>query len=118
LAIRHQKEARKLFHFLFRALGMIVLAFAVITAVLDLTRSIAASSLVMTPFWQLWSGVSASSFNNVQAVVEANLHPVVWDPVMTTLLALPGWALLWLIAMIFLWLGQKRENPYGRFASR
>ena len=107
-----------MFHFLFRALGMIVLALAVVTAVLDLTRSIAASSVVMTPFSDLWARVSAQSLQNSQLAVETYLHAIVWDPVITFFLELPGWMLLWLIAMILLWLGQKRQNPYGRFASR
>jgi len=107
-----------LFHFLFRAIGMIVLALAVVTAVLDLTRSIAVSSFVLTPFAVMWEGLSATSLQNAQLAVETYLHPYIWNPMITTFLQLPSWLILWLLAMLLLWLGQKRQSPYGRFASR
>jgi hypothetical protein len=118
LAGRKYLEGWLVFHFIFRAIGMVILALALVTAVLDLTRSIAASGVVMTSFAAAWESMSPTSFKSASAAIQSWTHPLVWDPMIVFVLGLPSWLVLWLIAMIFLWLGQKRRNPYGRFASR
>lgn len=107
-----------MFQFIFRAVGFVVLALALVVAVLDLTRSIASSSMVITPFSSLWQSFSPASLETSRVAVESYVHPILWDPIITFALELPSWLLLWTIAMICLWIGQKRKNPYGRFASR
>ena len=107
-----------MFQFIFRAFGMIVLALALVTAVLDVTRSVAGSRFIVTSLYDNISGLSDSLLPSLQASVEQGLHPLVWDPLLTGLLALPGWAILWLISMVLLWIGQTRRDPYGRFSSR
>ena len=97
---------------------MIVLAAALVAAVLDLTRSIAASKLFITSFGTIWQSFAPGSFQSMQEKVVAYTHPVLWDPTLLTFLSLPGWLVLWLFAMILLYIGQKKENPYRRFASR
>ena len=104
------------FHFLFRAIGMLVLALALIAAVLDLTRSIAASALVMTPAGAMWGSFSPGSLDALADAARTYIHPYVWEPVLTSILSLPAFLLLWLIAMVLLWMGQKRQDRYGRFA--
>ena len=107
-----------MFHFLFRAIGMVVLAAALVAAVLDLTRSIAASKLFVTPFGTIWQSFAPGSFEATREKIVGFTHPVVWDPLLVTFLSLPGWLVLWLLAMILLYIGQKKESPYRRFASR
>lgn len=106
-----------MFHFLFRSLGMIILASALIAAVLDITRSVAASSVVITPAAVSWASLSKASLEGVKATVES-YAAWVWEPVLVTILQLPTWLLLCFLALILLWIGQKREDPFGRFASR
>jgi len=96
----------------------VILALALVVAVLDLTRSIASSSIVITPFSSLWKSFSPASLETSRLAVETYVHAILWDPIITFALELPSWLLLWLFAMICLWIGQKRKNPYGRFASR
>ena len=107
-----------MFQFLFRAAGMFVLALALITAILDPTRSIAASAVVVKPFGAVWGSVLPASLEASRVAVQTYVHPFVWNPLISTLLALPSWLLLWCVAMILLWIGQRRSNPYGRFARR
>ena len=107
-----------MFHFLFKIVGLFVLALAVVLAVLDITRSITASDVILTPLASSWATVSAESLLSTRELVQAWTHPYLWDPVMTFVLQLPSWLVFWLLAMILLKLGQRRENPYGRFASR
>ncbi len=107
-----------MFHFLFRVIGLFVLALALVLAVLDITRSITASTLILTSLLESWEVISPSSLLTSKEVVETFTFPFVWDPIIVFVLKLPSWLVLWFVAMILLKLGQKRESPYGRFASR
>lgn len=107
-----------MFSFLLRGIGFLVLALALIAAVLDLTRSIAASKVLITSFGDLWRGISQATLLNLQQMVETIIHPYVWNPLISSFIALPGWLVLWMVSMLLLWIGKRRDNPYGRFASR
>jgi len=106
------------FSFLFKILGLFTLALALVLAVLDITRSITASEMVLTSLASTWANISPATLEASRDAVQIWTHPVLWDPILLFLLQLPSWLVFWLVAMIFLKLGQKRENPYGRFASR
>ena len=107
-----------MFHFIFKILGLIVLALAVVLAVLDITRSITASEITLTPLASTWNSVSRDTLLDFRDLVLTWTHVYLWDPVLLFILQLPSWLVFWLLAMVFLKLGQRRENPYGRFASR
>ena len=107
-----------MFQFVFKILGFFVLALAVVLAVLDITKSITASELVLTPVAATWAAISPNSLLSTRDLVQEWAHPYLWDPVAEFILQLPSWLVFWLLAMILLKLGQRRENPYGRFASR
>ena len=107
-----------MFHFVFKILGFFVLALAVVLAVLDITKSITASEVVLTPVAATWAAISPGSLLESRNLVQQWAHPYLWDPVAEFVLQLPSWLVFWLLAMVLLKLGQRRENPYGRFASR
>lgn len=107
-----------MFSFLFRTAGLFTLALALVLAVLDITRSITAASIVLTPLGKVWAKTSGATLLALKEMTEKTLHPVLWDPVLTFILSVPSWAIFWFIAMVFFWLGQKRQTPYGRFARR
>jgi len=106
------------FNFLFKILGMFVLALALVFAVLDVTRSITASQIILTPLVETWEDLGPDSLLAGRSLVQDWTHPYLWDPVIAFILKLPSWLVFWLVSMMLLKLGQKRENPYGRFASR
>ncbi|MEM9733358.1 MAG: hypothetical protein AAF903_07710 [Pseudomonadota bacterium] len=107
-----------MFGFLFRAAGLVLLALALVLAVLDITRSISAQAFILTPLANTWASVSADTLAQVKQFLETSLHPLAWDPGLVFLLKLPSWLVLWFFSMVLLWMGQKRETPYGRFASK
>ena len=107
-----------MFHFVFKVFGLITLALSLVLAVLDITRSITASELILTPLAQTWSSFNAKSLADAKTSIEQLIHPFLWDPVLLTVLKLPSWLVLWFLAMVLLKLGQRRETPFGRFASR
>lgn len=55
--------------FLFRLAAMVALAIAVIMAVLDATRTVAASHLVVTPLKTSWGAVSPDTLAATEAFV-------------------------------------------------
>lgn len=107
-----------MFHFVFRVVGLFVLALSLVLAVLDIARSITASELILTPLAKSWAAMSGGSLLATRQAIEGWAHPVVWDPITTSLLSLPSWLVFWFFAMVLLKLGQRRKSPYGRFASR
>ena len=89
-----------LIRFLFRLASLLVLAVAVIMAVLDATRSIAASELVLTPLGQSWFSVSPGTLNLAQAVIQRHLAPQIWDPFMIWVLTMPGFAVMAVLSFL------------------
>lgn len=103
--------------FLFRALATVSLAAAVIMAVVDATRTLAASELVMTPLAESWAAVSPATLARLRDFVVTMVHPLVWDPAMLAVLALPGFAVFAVLALIFYAIGHRPERRVGRFAA-
>jgi len=103
--------------FLFRFLAMVSLAVAVVMAVLDATRTVAASALVMTPLGQSWLAVSPETLAATQRFIEATLHPLLWDPVVVNILKVPGFAVFGALALILYMIGYRPERRIGRFAA-
>jgi hypothetical protein len=99
----------------FRLLAMISLAVAVIMAVLDATRTVAAKTLVMTPLLTSWQAGWPDGLAAFQAFVEQKLAGFLWDPVATALLGLPGFLIFLVIAFLLYALGRKPERRIGRF---
>lgn len=102
--------------FLFRFLATISLAIAVVMAVLDATRSVAASALVMTPLGESWLSVSPDTMASTQKFTEETLHPLLWHPVMTGILQMPGFAVFGALALLLYVIGHRPARRFGGFA--
>lgn len=102
--------------FIFRLLAMIALAVAVVMAVLDATRTVAASVLTMTPLGESWRSVSPQTLEGLKALADTRLHPALWDPVLVWLLGLPGFAVFGSLALVLFAAGHRPARPAGRFS--
>lgn len=100
---------------LFRLLSMVALAVAVIMAVLDATRSLAAEAVVLTPLGVSWAAVSPATLDRARELGSGNLPAFLWDPVLVGLLELPGFAVFAGLALLLLLAGRPRERGAGRF---
>ncbi len=100
---------------LLRLAGLAFLSVAVIMATLDATRSVAASSLVLTPLADSWTWAFPGGYAAARAFVEEKMAPVLWDPVLVGLLALPGWLVFLLLAFVFHAIGQPRARRVAAF---
>ena len=106
-----------MFKALLRLLSMILLAIAVIMAVLDATRSIAAGELVMTPLGTSWAALSPDSLGWFETWMTSSLPLFVWDPMMLALLGLPGFAVFAVLSMLVALAGRRRMRHGSHIAA-
>jgi len=101
--------------FLFRLIGALALAVAVIFAVIDATHTLVVESLVLTPFEQSFRESAAESFEAFRAWVAAQAGEGVWTTLVLPILSLPGFVLFGLLALLFFALGRRRPEaaPLG-----
>lgn len=95
-----------------RLIAMIALALALITAVLDITRSIADSTLIMTPLGLDWFNLSPATLNMAQASIQRYLHPLLWDPIIQTILLAPSWAVFFCVWLVFTLAGRRPQTRW------
>ena len=103
--------------FLFRFVGLWLLAGAFVALVIDGTRSIAASRLILTPVGEAWVAFHPASIELLRSAVERNLSPWLWDKVFVSILFLPLWMLLGALGVVLVLLGRPRVRPIG-YSSR
>jgi hypothetical protein len=101
----------------FRFIALLLLAGAVVAAVVDSSRSIAASTLSLTSFGEVWSGFAPDSLGKMQELGPQYLGASVWSFLSDFVLSMPAVAILMVLAILFYAIGYKRQNRYGRFAS-
>ncbi len=81
--------------------------------VVDGTKTIAASSLTVTPLGQAWFSFDPGSLTAFQGFVashvEAYVGPWVWSPVVEFLLTLPIWFVLGGLGAFLLLVGRRRR---------
>jgi hypothetical protein len=99
---------------LFRAIGLVFLAAALAAIVVDAARSIAGSALTLTAVGPAWFGANAESFVHLQEFVKVTLVPSlggwVWDPLTTSILALPASVVLAVLGLACLAIGAPRRR--------
>jgi hypothetical protein len=107
--------APDMIRFLFRFLATVSLAAAVIMAVLDATRTVAAKNLVMTPLLSSLEKTFPRQLAQFRAFLEQNVHSLAWDPVAVAVLALPGFVVFAILAFLLYALGRRPRRRIGRF---
>ncbi len=103
-----------MFSFLARVTGLFFLVIALVTAVMDITKSIGASAFVFTSLGETWTNLGPSSLETIRNQV----HPLVWDPVISWFLLWPTWLIFVILAFALLAIGRRRRRKPGRFATR
>ena len=96
----------------FRILGVWFLLGAMIALTIDGTKSLASGEgqWVLTPLGEQWFKLHASSLNTFQAAIERHVSPVLWDPVIVSLLQVPTWVFFGVLGLLFYWLGRRRRQ--------
>lgn len=83
-------------------------------AVLDATRMVAVSALVMTPLKTSWNRVSPETLGAAEMFVREKFNPLVWDVAVNWVLALPGFVVFLVLAFLLYAIGYRRARPQAR----
>ena len=106
-----------MFRFLFRLAAMVSLSVAVIMAVLDATRTVAASRLVTTPLKTSWNAVSPETLGAAESFVREKVQPLLWDTVIDWIVSQPGFAVFAVLAFLLYLVGYRPARRMNRFAA-
>jgi hypothetical protein len=98
--------------FLLRFFGLCLLAAAFVLFVYDGTKSIANQHLVYARVGEVWAMVDQTSLTLAQNWLKQKAAWT-WDPYMQTLFDLPSWAVLAVVAMVFIVLGRRKRPLIG-----
>ena len=97
--------------FVFRFLSLLLLAIAMILAVIDISRSVAASAIVLTPFLHSMQSALPQMTGAMQATLEG-IDPSLWW-LASVVLSLPGAFLFAILALLSYMIGHKRRRQRG-----
>jgi hypothetical protein len=95
-----------------RFAGILLLAVAFAALIVDGTRSIAAGAVAIAPLGRVASTLFPDPFARVHAAIESHA-PLLWDPVLVTILLLPAWLVIGLVGVIVIALTRKRPPKIG-----
>ena len=99
--------------FLFRTLGLLLLAAAFVFFVYDGTKSIAANALVTTRLFEFWNIIDPSSLQQLEPYVKQHAAAWLWDPVMGTILDAPTFAVFGVLGALLALLGRRKKPQIG-----
>ncbi len=102
--------------FVFRFIGLWVLAAGFVALVRDGTKSIAGNAIFITRLGEDWNNIHSGSLDALKALAERYAGPWLWEFVSLYLLAAPTWLVLGIIGSIFILIGRKKKPliGYGR----
>ena len=98
--------------FLFRFVGLCLLATAFVLFVYDGTKSIANHDLLYTRLGDVWAIVDQNSLNAVQDWLKVKLSWA-WEPYLQRGFHLPAWIVVGVMATVLILLGRKRKPLIG-----
>lgn len=95
--------------FVFRLIGLVLIAGALMVFGADVLRSLETGEVSIRSFAEVWAllddRLGTASLDAFKAWAEATLPPAVWDPGLVSVLSYPSWAVLGvlgiLVALIF-----------------
>ena len=93
-----------------RFLAGTFLLIAMIAAVYDGTRSLAAGGLVMASLLELWSGIAPGLLAAAQSSVTRATHPLVWEMGLRRLLLVPACVVFAGLGLLFAYAGRRRRR--------
>jgi len=104
--------------FLVRVIGLLLVAAGFVGVVVDGTRSIANQEIVFAPLGEILFQLFPGSFPMLEPAITRHVSPVLWDPVLLTILLWPASIVAFVLGAILLWLSQKPAEPVGYLTER
>ena len=102
--------------FVFRFIGLWILAAGFVALVRDGTKSIAGNAIFITRLGEDWNNLHAASQDALNALVTRFSGPAAWELATLYLLAAPTWLVLGIVGSLFMLIGRKKKPliGYGR----
>lgn len=98
--------------FAFRAIAMLLFTLAVLSALLDASRTVARDAIVTTPIVEDLSVAAPAVLASVRETVGGI---ILVGPFVEWLLSLPAWVVFGVLAIVFALLGQRPQPRYRRY---
>jgi hypothetical protein len=92
----------------YRALGWLLLAAAVVVAVRDLLAWWSDGSFHFMRLGELWARLDVASLSSVQATLQGHLSVSLWVWIVRPVLAVPALVAFLVVGIVLLWLGRAR----------
>lgn len=99
--------------YIVRTIGLILLASGLAALIIDGTRSIAASKLIVTTFGQTAAYLFPKTYPVLKPAIETNIHPLMWDPFFVALFLLPTCFILAFLGLLLIWIVRRRRVTIG-----
>tara|TARA_Y100001936_G_scaffold66076_1_gene64992 strand:- start:22818 stop:23132 length:315 start_codon:yes stop_codon:yes gene_type:complete len=96
-----------------RVIGYIFLVLAVAAAGYEAWQAVANGGWKMVALGELWFKLDAQSLSVSQAGIQRYVAPWLWEPVITTILLWPGWAVFGVPGLLLVWTGRRRRRAGG-----
>ncbi|MET0171174.1 hypothetical protein [Agrobacterium sp. lyk4-40-TYG-31] len=100
-----------------RLISFLFLAAAVGVGALDSVRSVATSSVDMMSAQDVWSKFFPASLTMAEGIVAHYIHPEAWRWVGNGLSAVPAFAVLLALSLLFWMAGYRKPRVMGRFSA-
>lgn len=95
-----------------RLFGESLLIAAAIALVYDIGKALfGAAGFIPGGLGTLWYGLHPSSLNGAQAGIQRFVSPLLWDPVLSTLLQMPLFLVCGALGLLLLGLSQPGDQP-------
>jgi hypothetical protein len=111
------KSEDTLMRLVLRAIGWTFLSIALILLGRDLIHFATEGRFEPMALGFLWHSLHSGSLQLAEAAVSRYVHPVLWHPVIATLLLWPAFAVFGVIGMLMLLLGRRRERAERIFGN-
>ncbi|MDX3807977.1 PetM family of cytochrome b6f complex subunit 7 [Bosea thiooxidans] len=99
--------------FLVRCVGYLLVAAGFVVLVIDGARSIANAFLRFTTVGDVLAAVLHERYRSLGPMIERNLHPLLWDPVLLSVTQAPAALAALVLGFVLLWLGRPPEPQIG-----
>jgi hypothetical protein len=99
--------------FLFRFVGLWILAAGFVFFVYDGTKSIAGNAIFITKLSDTWNAIHAASLERLQPAVEGLGVAWLWDPAFMSVLTAPTWVVFGVLGAILILIGRKKKRLIG-----
>jgi len=98
---------------LIRWLGYLLVAAGFVALVLDGARAIANGHLRFTTLGDVLAALLHDGYRSLGSMIASNLHPVLWDPILLSVMPVPAALLALALGFVLLWLGRAPEPRIG-----